>query len=461
MAFPVGVSLSRAALFVAVLIALQVQRDASAFPLPSPVRPTTYPLSRPTVAGEVVAWGDNQFGQCDVPASLTNAVFVTASSQNAAAITAEGSVIVWGNSSGATNVPAGLNDVVSIALSDRSCLALKSNGDVIGWGRLPDSTPLNLTKIVSVAIDWAGDYAVALAQDGTVIGWGNQGESSLNQNIKNAVMICVCSGEGSALLLSGSIVTWNAAGLIVKVVKTQDIASINGSFRNTYLRRDGTIPLDLLAPIDLKATAAQSGPAHTIALVQDGTVRVWVSASGNPYGVLNVPNRMRGVFSIATGANFCIAAKIPSRPIPSLAKAAAHIFGGIVTRIDVVDSGDGFIQPPKVTVNGGGGTGATAIAEISSEFITGFTMTDTGSGYSSVPTVEIEAPPGMPSVSTSISRISVTMNVVPGKRYQLQSSNDLPNFSNVGNSFVADAATRVQEFVVSETGQYFRLEELP
>jgi hypothetical protein len=101
------------------------------------------------------------------------------------------------------------------------------------------------------------------------------------------------------------------------------------------------------------------------------------------------------------------------------------------------------------------------VAQISRGVVTGFTMTSAGIGYTSAPTVTIEPPPFLPKLAVSTSRVNVTMQVVPGKRYQLEASSDLPNFSPVGAAFVANGPTLNQEFVVSETGQFFRIEEVP
>lgn len=61
-----------------------------------------------------------------------------------------------------------------------------------------------------------------------------------------------------------------------------------------------------------------------------------------------------------------------------------------------------------------------------------------GVGYTGTPTITIAPPPFLPKLTIATSRVGVTMQVVPGKRYQLESSNDLPNFGPVGAPFVAD-----------------------
>ena len=64
----------------------------------------------------IVAWGNNQYGQTRVPPDLTNVVKLAADGSHSLALRADGTVAAWGdNSYGQTNVPAGLSNVVAIA----------------------------------------------------------------------------------------------------------------------------------------------------------------------------------------------------------------------------------------------------------------------------------------------------------------------------------------------------------
>lgn len=74
------------------------------------------------------------------------------------------------------------------------------------------------------------------------------------------------------------------------------------------------------------------------------------------------------------------------------AEAAAG--GGVVTGITVNNAGTGYNSAPTVTIAGGGGSGATATAQVSSGSLTGITVTNPGSGYTTAPTVTIAAPGG-------------------------------------------------------------------
>jgi len=89
-----------------------------------------------THAGTVVAWGDNAWGQADVPAGLTNVMAVAAGMRHSLALKEDGTVMAWGgDDNGLTEVPAGLTNVIAIAAGGSNCLALKADGTVIVWGR--------------------------------------------------------------------------------------------------------------------------------------------------------------------------------------------------------------------------------------------------------------------------------------------------------------------------------------
>jgi len=63
--------------------------------------------------------------------------------------------------------------------------------------------------------------------------------------------------------------------------------------------------------------------------------------------------------------------------------------GSGVNGITVATGGSGYLDTPVVSITGGGGVGATAVATISGGAVTGFTITSPGTGYTSVPTVTL------------------------------------------------------------------------
>lgn len=78
-------------------------------------------------------------------------------------------------------------------------------------------------------------------------------------------------------------------------------------------------------------------------------------------------------------------------PEPLLAPAADGVTTFGVTSIPVTANGAGYIGRPLVKISGGGGSGATASANLDpvTRQITGVTITSPGSGYTSAPTVTL------------------------------------------------------------------------
>lgn len=72
------------------------------------------------------------------------------------------------------------------------------------------------------------------------------------------------------------------------------------------------------------------------------------------------------------------------------AVATSTISGGAVSNISVADMGGNYLQTPLISIVGGGGAGATAIATLNAFAQVGsITITNGGSGYTSAPAVNI------------------------------------------------------------------------
>jgi formylglycine-generating enzyme required for sulfatase activity len=88
-------------------------------------------------------------------------------------------------------------------------------------------------------------------------------------------------------------------------------------------------------------------------------------------------------FAIVNGTNSSSAATATANP-PS---------GGFITIINLTFGGSGYTTAPIVTIFGGGGSGAMAVATVSGGAVTGIKVSNPGSGYTNTPTVTIAAPP--------------------------------------------------------------------
>lgn len=122
----------------------------------------------------------------------------------------------------------------------------------------------------------------------------------------------------------------------------------------------------------------------------------YVSASSTPGQALNP-----GLFLMATRQS----------------AGQASVAGGALTGIAVVSGGSGYdpAAPPLVGLIGGGGTGATAVASVSSAgVVTGFTVTNPGTGYVSAPVVSVAAPLGASQSNVEISGNFTVIQSVDG-----------------------------------------------
>ncbi|MGD0580358.1 MAG: hypothetical protein ABSC08_15685, partial [Bryobacteraceae bacterium] len=151
--------------------------------------------------GTVVAWGQNYYGETNVPAGLKNVVAIAAGAYHSMALKSDGTVVDWpGNS-----VPAGLTNVVATAEGWSHNLALKSNGTVVAWG--DDSygqtkVPAGLTNVVAVA---AGDWnSLALKSDGTVVSWGRDDAAQSTVPDGLASVFAIAGGGAYSLAVTSS-----------------------------------------------------------------------------------------------------------------------------------------------------------------------------------------------------------------------------------------------------------------
>ena len=85
--------------------------------------------------GTVVAWGDNYFGETNVPAGLSNVVSIAAMEIFMHWLCMQGGTVVgWGdNNYGQTNVPGDLTNATAIAAGDSFSMALRDDGTVVVW----------------------------------------------------------------------------------------------------------------------------------------------------------------------------------------------------------------------------------------------------------------------------------------------------------------------------------------
>ncbi len=239
---------------------------------------------------EVAAWGDNNSGQTNLPAGLTNVIAIACGYYHTIALKANGQVVAWGyHSSGQTNIPAGLTNLATIGAGGFNNLAVRVDGTMADWGAPyygAADVPPGLTNVVAVA---GGEYhGLALESDGVVVAWGagtndtgaypNLGQAMVPGGISNVVAIAAGGSHSLALKRDGTVVAWGDSG----AAKTN------------------------VPPGMSNIIAIAAGYSHNIALKPDATVMAW---GDNAYGQTSVPEGLSNVVAIACGCWNSVALK--------------------------------------------------------------------------------------------------------------------------------------------------------
>ena len=146
---------------------------------------------------------------------------------------------------------------------------------------------------------------------------------------------------------------------------------------------------------------------------------------------------------------------------PHAAQATAQVVNGFVVGATITDVGCGYTNAPLVLIVGGGGSGATATAVVQDGVVVGINIVNPGSVYTNLPDIEIASPPFTPTLTINVSRVNVTAHVVLGFNYVIESSTDLVNWTATGPEFTAQSEYITNEFIVNQTGQYFRIRQVP
>jgi FtsP/CotA-like multicopper oxidase with cupredoxin domain len=138
------------------------------------------------------------------------------------------------------------------------------------------------------------------------------------------------------------------------------------------------------------------------------------SLTFNPVGVPVVGTPVTGTGAVgsvnvtATGTGFTSAPLVTFTPPGPIATAGA-LATLSVTNVAVTSGGSGYTTAPTVAFAGGGGAGATAVANISGGAVTSVTITDNGRGYSTMPAVSFTGGGGGGAVANATGGITEVM----------------------------------------------------
>jgi len=291
-------------------------------------------LQGQTTGLTLTCWGDDGFGQCDIPSGLTNPTQASAGFGYSLALGSDGTVTGWGNQPAA--IPTGLSNVTAIASGVIFSLALKNDGTVVAWG---DDTygqcevPAGLSNVVAIA---AGtEHSIALKNDGTVVAWGfdSDGQTEPPAGLSNVVAVAGGNYHTLALQADGTVLSWGGDGGGISLTSTglsNVVAVACEYYASLALTADGTVylwseatPVNAATPVDgfTNIIAMAAFYDHFLALGSDGTI---LDSGSDPFGTTTVPSTLKNVVGIATGGGHGMALMgngntyIVQQPVPRI-----------------------------------------------------------------------------------------------------------------------------------------------
>ena len=285
--------------------------------------------------GTVAAWGQNTYGQANVPAPNADFAAVAGGSEHSLGLKSDGTIVAWGhNDHGETNVPAPNANFTAVAAGFDHSLGLKSDGTIAAWGQSTygqTSVPAPNADFAAVAA--GGQHSLGLKSDGTIVAWGYNDYGQTSVPAPNEDFVAVAAGNVHSLGLKsdGTIVAWgyNHDGQATAPASNADFVAVAaGDYHSLGLKSDGTVvawgdnthgQTTVPAP-NADFVAVAGGYWHSLGLKSDGTIVAWGHAGDGEtsvpapnanfgkfaYGVLPASGPWTGGYSVAiSGTNLC------------------------------------------------------------------------------------------------------------------------------------------------------------
>ena len=278
----------------------------------------------PVCAGEIVAWGQNNAGQCNVPSPNTGFTAIAGGGAQSLGLKTDGSILAWGdNTWGECNVPSPNTNFIAVAAGNYMSLGLKSDGSIVAWGFHPYGDPRLTVPSPNTgftAIAAGNGNMLGLKTDGSIVAWGDNGWRESDVPSPNTGFTAIAAGGYHSLGLKadGSIVAWGRdvyGECDVPSPNTGFVAIAAGWDHSLGLKTDGSIvawgnnldywgnysgQCDVPSP-NTGFAAIAAGWSHSFGLKTDGSIVAW---GYNAYGECNVPQPNTGFTAIAAGGGY-------------------------------------------------------------------------------------------------------------------------------------------------------------
>jgi hypothetical protein len=288
----------------------------------------------------VAAWGRNGSYATYGPNWLSNVRAVAATYGNNLAVSSNGVVVAWAQTSAflQNGYYPGFSNAVAVVGGASIYVALNSDStaSAIGLG----GPPPGLSNVTMVAAGWS--HFLALKRDGTIVAWGSNtfGQTNVPPGLSNVTAIAAGDFHSLALKQDGTLIAWgsNASGQTNVPAGLPAITAIGaGAAHNLAVDSSGRVIAwgnnsggQATVPSNLSnVTAVAGGGSHSLALKSDGTVVAWGDNAG---GQTNVPLGLSHAVAISArgdGSLALLSGNIP--PLISVEPMSGIVAPGVFT----------------------------------------------------------------------------------------------------------------------------------
>ncbi len=266
----------------------------SPFPLPIPTRPTSFPLSVPTLSPLQGFTGAMNGWNSTVPGAAQGRIVLL---KGSAAIDSDGRGYAIDANLAWLSLPQGL---VDISGEGNAILALKADGDVVAlgnvytgvgnYGNVADLVPAEIAENTIVSVAHSGGNFMALSSTGRVISWEApsldytvspptpKAPTPVPPDAEDGVVAIAIAGEHRLALKSdGRVVAWGR----VVVSSAPDLDSPGMLPFLVYADAASILPPEVAENV----VAIAAGPNNGLALKGDGSLVQWGKQYSYPGGV--------------------------------------------------------------------------------------------------------------------------------------------------------------------------------
>lgn len=192
--------------------------------------------------GSVTAVGSNTYGQCSVPDLLGPVRSIAAGYLFSMALLENGRVVCWGVGTNFLPMqpPDGLDQVVALAVGGGAA-AVRADGSLVVWDT---SYPVPELRAPVRSMYASSNNWVATLQDGTVQAWGHldYGNLAPPDSLAQVRSTYIGQGIGTAFHDDGTCTFWGPRANLIALAEPGPLLSVSANYNAMIgLRQDGTI----------------------------------------------------------------------------------------------------------------------------------------------------------------------------------------------------------------------------